>query len=433
MLTVHSMDQTPDDQRLSRRAFLQTSLQIGTLGSGVLSLPQLLRAQAADPQQAGSRSHKSVIWLWLAGGPTHVETFDPKMTAPSEYRSLTGEATTPLPGITIGGSLTRLAKVVDKMAIIRSFAHNDSSHGSATQRLMTGYNDRTSMRPSLGSMVARSFGTTDPANGMPTYVRQRSIRGDGPGWLGTNYGPFNPSGPARTDMDIQVSTARLADRRNLLGQLDRINRQLDAAGQMQGMDGFEQQAFNLILGSAPRAFDVDQESTATRERYGAGLGRSLLTARRLAEAGCSFMTVSYGGWDMHSGILRGFQGGRSEQVDQGLSALIEDLDDRNMLDDVLVVVTGEFGRTPKINARGGRDHWGRLCTLALAGGGFSMGQVIGKSSARIEEPVQRWLTPQDLMATILTMYGLDYRLQYVNNQGRPTYLIEDGQPIAELI
>lgn len=429
MLRIEPDQSTQPHHPWTRRNFLQ----VGTLGCGGLNLATLMRVHAGNTSQSALARHKSVIWIWLAGGPTHVETFDPKMTAPAEFRSLTGEVATPISGITIGGSFPQLAKVADRMALVRSFSHGDNSHGSATQRVMTGYNDRNNQRPSLGAIVARSKGATDPASGMPTYVRQGSIRGDGPGWLGTRFSPFNPSGPARTDMVIQTSTSRIAERRSLLSQLDRIQRSVDSSGHMLGLDGFDQQAFELILGSAPSAFDVDREPSRTRDRYGPGLGLNLLKARRLCEAGCSFVTVSYGGWDMHGGILRGLEGGRSQQVDQGVSALIEDLDQRGMLSDVLVVVTGEFGRTPKINARGGRDHWGRLCTLALAGGGLQLGQVVGKSSARIEEPLQGRVRPQDLMATILTLYGLDYRLQYVNNQGRPTSMIEDGHPISELL
>jgi len=429
MLTVYSSRHGHDCEGNSRRDFLQ----IGALGLTGLTLPGLLRTRAAAAGAGEEIKQKSVIWIWLAGGPTHIETFDPKMTAPSEYRSLTGEARTPIPGVTIGGSFGRLASLMDRMAIIRSFAHGDSSHGTATQRLMTGYNDRTNMRPSLGSIMARTLGTTNPESGMPSYVRVGSIRGDGPGWLGTMYSPFNPSGPARKNMDASVAADRMRDRRSLLNELDRLNRERDASGKMDGIDGFEQQAFELILGSARDAFDINKEDQKIRARYGKGLGENLLKARRLCQAGCSFITVSYGGWDMHGGILKGFNGGRSEQVDQGVSALIEDLDQQGMLNDVLVVVTGEFGRTPKINSKGGRDHWGRLCTLALSGGGLKMGQVIGQSSPRIEVPATTPVTPQDLMATILHIYGLDQQLQYVNNQGRPTYLIEDGQPIAELV
>ncbi len=428
MLTLFSKDQTQSCDGTTRRDFLR----VGSLGFAGLSLPNLLRTRAAAQQSGVDIKQKSVIWLWLAGGPTHVETFDPKMTAPAEYRSLTGEVSTPIPGVTIGGSFPKLAAVADKMTLVRSFAHGNSSHGTATQWVMTGYNDKTNMRPSLGSIVSRSKGTTHPETGMPTYVRMGSIRSDGPGWLGTAYSAFDPSGNARKNMNVALPAERVEDRKALLRRLDRINRQVDTSGKMEGIDGFEQQAFELILGNAQEAFDMNKESAKVRSRYGKGLGESLLKARRLCAAGCGFVTVSYGGWDMHGGIVKGLRS-RAQQVDQGVAALIADLDERGMLDDVLVVVTGEFGRTPKINAKGGRDHWGRLCTLALSGGGLPMGQVIGESSPKVEVPATTPIKPQDLMATILHMYGINHRVQFVNNAGRPVYLIEDGQPIAELV
>jgi hypothetical protein len=397
-----------------------------------LTLPNLLRARAEAAETGLKVNGKSVIWIWLAGGPTHVETFDPKMTAPVEYRSITGEAQTPIPGVTIGGTFPQMAKCVDKMALVRSFAHGNSSHGTATEWVMTGYNDRSKTKPSIGSIIAKKNGLTNPVTGMPNYVRMGNIKGDGPGWLGTAYSPFDPSGKARTNMNVKLDASRIATRRDLLNSLDSINREVDRTGKMIGLDGFEQQAFELIMGNAKDAFDTKLEDSKVRERYGKGLGENLLKARRLCEAGCGFVTVSTGGWDMHGGIVKGLKG-RNGQIDQGISALIEDLDQRNMLDDTLVVVTGEFGRTPKINAKGGRDHWGRLCTLALAGGGLNMGQVVGESSKKLEVPATKPITPQDLMATILKMYGIDPRLQFVNNQGRPVFLVEDGMPISELI
>lgn len=428
MFTVVSKRGARNCEGESRRDFLR----VGALAATGLTLPNLLRARAEAAQSGRSVNGKSVIWIWLAGGPTHVETFDPKMTAPVEYRSITGEAKTPIPGVTIGGTFTQLAKCVDRMALVRSFAHGNSSHGTATEWVMTGYNDRTKMRPSMGAVIAKKNGLTNPVTGMPNYVRMGNIRGDGPGWLGTAYSPFDPSGKARTNMSIKLPSDRMETRRELLSSLDGINREVDRSGKMSGLDGFEQQAFELIMGSAQDAFDTKQEEAKVRERYGKGLGENLLKARRLCEAGCGFVTVSTGGWDMHGGIVKGLKG-RNGQIDQGISALIEDLDQRSMLDDTLVVITGEFGRTPKINSKGGRDHWGRLCTLALAGGGLNMGQVVGESSKKIEVPATKPIVPQDLMATILKMYGIDPRLQFVNNQGRPVFLVEDGAPIPELI
>ena len=428
MLTLESNKVASKCDGSSRRDFLR----VGALGLTGMTLPNLLRARAASIDSGTNLKNKSVIWLWLSGGPTHVETFDPKMTAPVEYRSMTGEAKTPMAGVTIGGSFQQIAKVADKMAFIRSFAHGSSSHGAGTQLVMTGYNDRMNMRPSLGSIVAKAHGTTSPLTGMPTYVSQGRIRGGEPGWLGKRFSAFDPNGQARKNMNISVPGERFSDRLSLLHQIDRINREVDRSGMMEGIDGFEQQAFDLIMGSAQEAFDVNKEDSKTRARYGKGLGENLLLARRLCEAGCGFITINYGGWDMHGGILKGMKT-RAPQVDQGVSALVEDMEQRGMLENTLLVVTGEFGRTPKINKKGGRDHWGRLCTLALAGGGLTMGQVIGQSSPRLEVPESTPSRPQDLMATILHMYGIGERVQFTNNAGRPTYMIEDGQPIAELV
>ena len=413
---------------VSRRNFLQ----VGSLGFAGLTLPNLLRAKDAATKAGTPLNNKSVIWIWLSGGATHVETFDPKMTAPSEYRSVTGECKTPIPGVTIGGTFPQIAKCVDKMALVRSFAHGSSSHGTGTTWVMTGYNDRDNMKPSLGSIISRAKGSTDPKTGMPTYIKVGSIRSDGPGWLGARYQALSPSGKARQNMNLSVDSQRFGTRRTLLNDLDSINRQVDRSGQMEGLDGFEQQAFDLVLGSAKDAFDVKKEDPKVRERYGKGLGEQLLLAKRLCAAGAGFVNVSYGGWDMHGGIVKGLKS-RARQLDQGVSALINDLTETGQLEDTLVVVTGEFGRTPRINSKGGRDHWGRLCTLAMAGGGLRMGQVIGESSRKVEVPAENPVGPQDVMATILHMYGLGHKLQFTSPQGRPTYMVEHGSPIKELI
>ena len=409
---------------VSRRNFLQ----VGSLGVAGLTLPNLLRAEesAAVPMK-----NKSVIWVWLGGGPTHVETFDPKMDAPREYRSTTGECKTPIPGVSIGGTYPKLAQQMKNMAIVRSFAHGNSSHGSGTTWVMTGYNDRTKMRPSMGSIIAKAKGTAHPVTGLPSYVRIGGIGSDGPGWLGTRFQALSPSGQARKNMELAVDASRFESRRGLLDSIDVINRKVDRSGQMEGLDGFEQQAFDLVLGSAKDAFDIKKEDPKVRARYGKGLGEQLLLARRLTGAGSRFVNIQYGGWDMH-GKIQNAMNRRSPQMDQGLSALIEDLKQSGQIDNTLLVVTGEFGRTPRVNKNAGRDHWGRLCTLMLAGGGLRMGQVIGKSSPKLEDPAERHITPQDMLATVLQMFGLDSKLQFMNNQGRPTYVVEDGRPITEL-
>jgi hypothetical protein len=434
MLTFLSGQRHRDCEGNSRRDFLK----VGAIGLGALTLPNLLRAKAEAAAKGQAVKDKSVIWLWLSGGPTHVETFDPKMSAPVEYRSVTGEVPTNIPGVTIGGTFPQMAAVADKMAFVRSFAHSTSSHGAGTEWIMTGhYNEQSNRngnqaRPSIGAIVSRTRGTNHPVTGMPTYVRMGGIRGDGPAYLGTAYSPFDPSGQARQNMNVTVPEERIGDRRNLLTSLDTINREADNSGIMEGLDGFERQAFNLVLGQSAKAFDITGEDDKTVRRYGNGLGESLLKARRLCEAGCAFVNVSFGSWDMHGSIERSMKS-RGPQVDQAVSALIEDLAQRGMSEQVLLVITGEFGRTPKINRNAGRDHWGRLSTLALSGGGLKMGQVVGESAPKVDVPATEPVSPGDLMATIFHMFGIDRKIQYLDNFGRPRYMIEEGQAIAELV
>jgi hypothetical protein len=423
-----------DCEGTTRREFLK----VGTLGLGAMSLPALLQARAAAKAAGHAVKDTSVVWIWLGGGPTHVETFDPKMTAPSEYRSVTGEVQTNVPGITLGGTFTEMAKVADKMAFVRSFAHTNSGHGGGTHYVMTGYDNRNidngglPTRPSIGSIVARVRGANHPETGIPTYVRLAGIGSDGPAFLGAAYAPFDPNGQARQNMNLVVSQQRLDNRRELLEGLDRINRRIDQTGLMEGLSRFEEQAFSLVLGSAAKAFDIDGEDPRVVQRYGSGLGQSLLRARRLCEAGCGFVTVSYGGWDMHGQIERGIRS-RTPELDRAVAAFVEDCAARGLSDKILLVITGEFGRTPKVNGNAGRDHWAPLSTLALAGGGLKMGCTVGESAPKVDVPATTPIRPQDLMATIFHVLGIDRRIQFVNQAGRPVYMIEEGKPIAELI
>ena len=433
MLNLFSDRRFRDCEGASRREFLK----IGALGAGALTLPGLLAARAHAKAAGLSTKDTSVVWIWLGGGPTHVETFDPKLTAPAEYRSTTGEVSTSIPGVTLGGTFPNMARAADKMAFVRSFAHTNSGHGGGTHYVMTGYDNRTidngglPTRPSIGSILARSRGANHPQTGMPTYVRLGGIATDGPAFLGPAFAPFDPSGQARKNMDLVVADERLSDRRVLLAGLDRFKSRADQDKLMEGLDRFEQQAFNLVLGQAPAAFDLKQEDPKLVERYGKGLGEQLLRARRLCEAGCGFVTVSYGGWDMHGQVKQGMER-RSPELDRGVAAFVEDIYERGLSDKILLVITGEFGRTPKVNGNAGRDHWAPLSTLALAGGGLQMGQVVGESAAKIDVPRSTPIRPQDLMATIFHVLGLDPRMQFVNQTGRPVYMLEEGRPIAEL-
>ena len=426
----------------TRRGFLK----VGSLGITGLTLPGLIRARAEAASSGHSIKDTSVVWIWLGGGPTHIETFDPKMAAPAEFRSAVGALDTSVSGVRIGGLLPEMAKSAHRMAFVRSFAHGNSGHAGGTHYVMTGTDHPPAdagsppIKPSFGSIVSRVRGTNHPRSGIPTYVRLSGLFADGPNWLGTAYSPFDTGGEARNNMNLKVAADRLGDRRGLLDGLDRLNRQADRTGAMAGLDQFETQAFDLILGKAKEAFDLQNEDARVREWYNSGgtnLGDQLLTARRLCEAGCGFVTLnyanSYQAWDMHEKIVPQLQQA-CPPLDRAIAVFLEDLAQRGLSEKILLVITGEFGRTPRINGVAGRDHWGPLCTLALAGGGLKMGQVVGESSAKAEVPKTAPIHPKDLMATIFHVLGIDPHTQFPDSAGRPTYLLPDGsQPIAELI
>jgi uncharacterized protein (DUF1501 family) len=418
----------------SRRDFLRA----GALGFGGLMLADLLRGRAAAAATGQPTKNTSVVWLWLGGGPTHVETFDPKMTAPVEFRSTIGAVKTNVPGIEIGGVFPKLAKHADKMAFVRSFAHRNSGHGGGTHWVMTGYdfppadNGQAAIKPGLGAILARGRGPNNPRTGLPTYVRLGGILGDGPAWLGSSYAPFDVGGSAQRNMALKVTPDRLEDRRSLLKAFDTMDRQLDHSGLVQGLDSFEAQAFDLIRGRARETFDVSREDPRTRDRYGRGLGQQMLLARRLCEAGVGFVTLHFGGWDMHGQIARAMQN-LGPQVDHAVAAFLDDVQGRGLDKDILLVITGEFGRTPRINGGAGRDHWAPLSTLALAGGGLKMGRVVGESTAKAEVPKTTPIGPQDLMATVFHVLGLPQDLHYKDPSGRPVPMVNGGKPIAELV
>lgn len=434
MLTFNTPGRHQDCDGQTRRNFLK----VGTLGMGAIGLPSLLAARAAAAEAGQAVKDTSIVWLWLSGGPTHVETFDPKMTAPVEYRSTTGEVKTTIPGLTLGGTFPKMAQVADQLAVVRSFAHTNSGHGGGTHFLMTGYDNRNidngglPSRPSIGSILAKVRGSNHPVTGMPTYVRLGGIGADGPAFLGTACAPFGSNREAKSNMSLQTSVDRLDDRRALLNGFDRFKRKSDQSGLMEGLSAFETQAFNLVLGKAPEAFDLKKEDPKIVQRYGNGLAEQMLIARRLCEAGCGFVTLNYGGWDMHGNVKRSMES-RGPVVDHAVATFLEDVKQRGLSENILLVVTGEFGRTPKINRNAGRDHWAPLSTLALAGGGLKMGQVVGESDAKLYRPATKAIGPQDLMATLFDVLGIDHKLQFQNQAGRPVYMLEEGKPIAELV
>jgi Protein of unknown function (DUF1501) len=433
MLTLRASREGTRCDGQSRRDFLR----VGSLGLGTLSLPGLLRARERSAHSPSISRPKSVVWLWLAGGPSQIETFDPKPDAPVEIRSVTGTTKTKLPGIEIGGTFERIAARADHFAFVRSFAHGNSGHGGGTHWVMTGYdyqgadNGAAPIKPGFGSILSRYRGATGP-NGLPNYVRFRETLADGPAWLGPAFAPFDVAGRARDNMTIRAGLDKVEDRRSLLKAFDTARRDVDASGLMHGLDAFEAQAFDLVLGDARTAFDVGKEDPRLRDRYGPGLGERMLLARRLCESGVGFVTVHHGGWDMHGSIANGFKK-EGPVVDQAVAAFIDDISDRGLEKDVLLVITGEFGRTPKLNTAAGRDHWAPLSTLALAGGGLKMGQVVGESTSRAEAPKSRPVGPQDLMATIFHVVGIPPELQYTDPTGRPVHMLHGGKPISELI
>jgi hypothetical protein len=418
----------------TRRDFLK----VGALGLTGLTLPNLLRARASAAESGKPTRNTSVVWLWLGGGPTHVETFDPMMSAPAEYRSVLGAVPTNVSGIELGGAVPKMAQVADRMAFVRSFAHQNSGHGGGTHWVMTGYNfppadnGTAPIKPGLGSIVARHRGPSNPSTGLPTYVRLGGIYGDGPAWLGAPYAPFDTGGNARNNMNMKVTLDRLHDRKSMLKSFDTLNREADASGLMNGLDSFETQAFDLILSRARETFDITREDPRTRDLYGPGLGQQLLMARRLCEAGVGFVTLQYGGWDMHGQISNALKQ-TAPMLDHAVAAFVEDTSTRGLDQDILLVITGEFGRTPRINGSAGRDHWAPLSTLALAGGGLKMGQVIGESNAKAEVPKTTPYSPQHLMATVFHVLGIPQDLHYKDPAGRPVPMIDGGRPIAELL
>ena len=433
MLSLVSQNAHPNCDGIGRRDFMK----IGGLGLGAFGLPQLLAVRELAAKSGKSVKDTSVVWLWLGGGPTHVETFDPKMSAPVEYRSVTGETTTSVPGVTIGGQFQKIATQADHFAFVRSFAHTNSGHGGGTHFLMTGYDNRMAdngglpTRPSLGSITARLRGANHPETGMPTYVRLDGIGADGPAFLGTGYAPFGTNNQAKTNMTLRTSLERVEDRRALLNDFDRFQREADRTGLMSGLDAFEQQAFNLVLGNATDAFDLKKENKEVVSKYGKGLGEQLLVARRLCESGCGFVTLNYGGWDMHGNIHQALKS-RVPVLDHAVATFVQDVQERGLGEKILLVITGEFGRTPRINKNAGRDHWAPLSTLALSGGGLKMGQVVGESDSKVTRPHSRPITPQDLMATVFGVLGIDLATQFTNQAGRPVYMVEGGKPIPEL-
>lgn len=432
----------------TRRDFLR----IGALGVGGLTLPQLLALESQAGQPVNS--HKSVIMIYLCGGPPHQDMYDIKVDAPIEIRGEFDPIPTNVPGIEIGQLLPNLARNMDKLVPIRTVVGCRDEH--AGYQCFTGHltqNEPAGGWPHLGAAVSRLQGPVAP--GVPPFVslcyttQHKPYNEPGGGFLGLGHSSFRPTGPGRDDLVLQgINAEQLTDRRNLLTSLDGFRRQWDRSGAMDGMDVFTQRAMG-ILTSADLfdALDLSKEDPKTRERYGSGnpdqpkgdgaprVPQNLLLARRLVEAGARVVTVNYSFWDWHG---QNFRNAREELpvFDKAVSALVEELHERGLDKDVTVIAWGEFGRTPKINKDAGRDHWPRVSCALMAGGGMKTGQVIGETDRLGGEPAQRPVTFEEIHATLYRNLGINLANapRMFDFRGRPQYLVNpDVRPIAELI
>jgi hypothetical protein len=460
---------------VARREFLRA----GVLGLGGLTLPQLFQLRAAQAGQTGQpESDTSVIFVWLPGGPPHMEMYDLKPDAPAEYRGLFRPIATTVPGLEVCELMPKHAQLAHKYNVVRSIAHEFADHGGGHKRFMTGRDPLSPVgfendAPAVGSIVAKSIEQRRAA--VPNYIcvvergrDQVDTFSQGAAYLGPAYTPFMvPGDPSQADFTVpniapvsQVS-GRLDDRAALLAQFDRFRRQADQSGLMESMDQFHQRAVNLLTSDrAKQAFDLSQESQSLRDRYGRhAWGQWLLLARRLVEAGCTFVSViienpyqsgvewlkqgTYN-WDSHAVNCHMFDDlqVRLPLYDQAVTALIEDLTARGLDRRTLVVVTGEFGRTPRISnvvgsqtgvMQPGRDHWPQAMSLITFGGGMRTGQVIGSTNSKGEHPKDRPFTPNDLWATVYRHLGIDYEQSFPDRRGRPMPILPSGSPIAELL
>ena len=413
---------------LNRRNFLK----IGAFGAG-LALSDMLRLKAQASAAPGSRpsTQKAAIMIYLGGGPSHIDMYDLKPDAPEEYRGEFRPIQTNVNGVQICEHMPRQARMMDKLAVIRSLVsvgeHSDSE-------CMTGYSEnvnRVAGHPSFGSVVSRVRGGND----LPPFISLRGMStGCEPGFLGISHRAFTPDGPSLSNLRLNgVTPERVGERRGLLQQFDTVRRDIDGRGTMAGLDTFTERAFDMISsGTTRQALDLSREDQRTRDRY-RGV-EQFLTARRLIEAGVGCVTLGYGGWDTHS---QNFITLRRQlpELDRGIATLIQDLHDRGMQDDVVTVCWGEFGRTPRVgdSTADGRGHWPQAMSAMIAGGGLRMGQVIGSTNARGELPRDRRYYPAQVLSTIYRAIGIDPSMTFPNNNGRPMYIQDNREPVSELV
>jgi uncharacterized protein (DUF1501 family) len=426
---------------LSRRTFLH----VGFLGGLGLTLDQYLRLSAAQgagaPSKRGPKA-EACIHIFLPGGMAHQESFDPKPYAPVEYRGEMGQVKTKLDGVVFNECLKQTAQVADKITVVRSMTHGEAAHERGTHNMFTGYRPSPAIVfPSMGSVVSHELGVR---NNLPPYVAVPSVPTNfaGSGYLSSAYGPFSlGSDPANPGFRVQdlalpggVTPDRFTHRRQLMAAVNEHFRKTEKSDNLDAMDTFYQRAYGLISSEKARsAFDINKEPAKLRDEYGRNAaGQRLLLARRLVESGVRFVTLSYGGWDMHGNIKQSMTN-QLPQLDQAFAALVRDLDTRGMLDKTLIMISSEFGRTPKINTTAGRDHWPKVFSVVLAGGGVKRGQVYGKSDATASEPEEDALGVEDLAHTVYHCLGIDATKKLMSPGDRPIDIVREGKLRKELL
>jgi arylsulfatase A-like enzyme len=444
MLQLFTERTATDCTGTSRREFLR----LGGLSALGLSLPAFFRLQqqVAASSAVPRRANINCILMWMQGGPSHVDTLDPKPGAPVEIRGEFNTVPTRLPGIRVCEHLPLLARQFDKLSLIRGHDPRNGSHGVADHLMLSGHKFNPALTyPCYGSVVAKERGYR---NGLFPFVQlgryvDHTFNGGVAGILGDQYNPFevqdDPNAAAFRVRDLSLpdgpGRARLQRRYRMLRTLDNYQRQLEAAPPVQARDAFYERAHSLITSDAARrAFDIAQEPARVRDQYGRNtLGQSCLLARRLVEAGVHFVTVTDGGWDTHQNNFNSLKSHLLPRLDRGYAALLEDLHDRGLLESTLVVWFGDFGRTPKVNPSAGRDHWASAGVACMGGGGVRTGQVVGATNAQGEFVVDSPVAPQDLAATIYRALGIPLHTWYRSPDGRPIELCPEGRPVRQLI
>lgn len=434
--------------RLDRRQLLR----IG--GSGCLaglSLSTLLQWQAEAALPIAPKA-KAIIFILLEGGPSHIDMWDMKPEAPSEIRGPFKPISTIVPGTMISELMPRCAQIVDKFTILRSHSHNDNAHQTGRHWLLTGYPPSfadgqakgvpfNELYPSIGSIVSRELGQHGH---VPPYIELPNPLGPGgPGFYGPKYAPFTINNdPAQPDFEVRdlktpagISPDRFMRRQKLLNDVRSLGPSHESTGKATTFDSYYEKAVALVTSKEAReAFDIQAESVTLRERYGySSIGQSALLARRLVQAGCRFIGIEHGSWDTHTDNFSSHEKALCPPTDQAFSALVTDLDERGMLDETLVVMMGEMGRTPKINADAGRDHWSQCQTVILAGGGIKRGAVIGASDSTASFPTTTPYGIQDLLRTFFYLLGVDADKVYHTPLGRPVPIVNGGKKIEEVL